>query len=398
MKDEATTVSGGHGNSTLHNAKKTKYDEFYTKYDVIQEEVNAYIEYDPDVFRDKTVLLPCDDPDRSKFTRFFIDNFKYFGLKKLIGTSYAHASKNVLFDYEPTDFESNSPNYDPEKSRYNGKVFSIDRDDIEGKRVNVDNLEWHYLNGTGDFRSEEVKALRDEADIIVTNPPFSLFREFMSWIFEAQKKFLVIGNKNAITFKEIFPLIKQNKIWVGATPMSTDLHFFVPEYYINRVKEAERLTAIATDEDGNVLGRSPAIWFTNMDHGRRHEEYRLMTWADNVKHSNHKEIRGRGYQKYDNYDAIEVPYVDAIPSDYDGVMGVPITFLDKYCPEQFEIVEFRKGDDGKDLVYSTLGGGNDAILQNTHPSMPIAGLMNNPKDTRVNGESTYARILIRKIM
>ncbi len=325
------------GNKTMTLAKLACNDEFYTQYDDIQDEVNAYLEYDHDTFRDKTVLLPCDDPDWSKFTRFFAENFTNFGLKKLISTSFAHASKNVLFDWNPTEFETGNPNYDPEKSRTHGKVFTIDRATHDDKRIDINNLEWHYLNGTGDFNSKEVRVLRDESDIIITNPPFSQFRRFVKWIFDGGKKFLIIGNKNAITYKEIFPLIKDNKLWVGATPMSKDMLFMIPQYYIDSVKEANRSTAI-TVENGKIFGRSPAVWLTNLDHGRRHEPLKLLSMAENVKYSRHKDIIDAGYRKYDNYDAIDVPYSDAIPSDYKGVMGVPITFLDGYCPEQFEIV------------------------------------------------------------
>ncbi|MCD8288225.1 MAG: adenine-specific methyltransferase EcoRI family protein [Porphyromonadaceae bacterium] len=356
-------------NGTLNFAKVAGNDEFYTQYNDIQQEVNAYLEYDSDTFRDKTVLLPCDDPDWSKFTRFFMENFNYFGLKKLISTSYAHASKNVHFAWRPTELEINSPNFNPEKSRTHGKVFTLDRETHSRQHIDINNLEWHYLEDTGDFRSEEVVALRDEADIIVTNPPFSLFREFVSWIFEGQKKFLIIGNKNAITYKEIFTLIKANKLWVGVTSMSKDLHFFIPKYYIDSIKESNRLTAIAM-EGGNILGRSPAVWFTNLEHGRRHEPLQLMTMKENIKYSRHKDIRGTDYKCYDNYNAIDIPFIDAIPSDYEKIMGVPITFLDKYCPEQFEII------------------GLDRYVDDN----PFYG-----HRFTINGKESYARILIRKI-
>ena len=220
-------------------------------------------------------------------------------------------------------------------------------------------MEWKYLEGDGNFRSEEVKRLRDEADIIVTNPPFSLFREFLAWILEGdnltqrrkgaedaerkmdakglgvrgEKKFLIIGNMNAITYKEVFPLIKDNKMWLGESIHSGDREFGVPkEYPLNAA-------GWRIDEQGNHYIRVKGVrWFTNLEHGRRHQPLQLMTMADNIKFSRHKDLRGKEYQKYDNYDAIEVPFTDAIPSDYDGVMGVPISFLDKYCPEQFEIL------------------------------------------------------------
>ena len=202
-------------NQKLAEAKKAKNDEFYTQYADIQREVNAYLEYNPCVFKDKTVLLPCDDPEWSNFTRFFAQNFEKFGLKKLISTSYAYESKRMSEPYQISIFESQSPQFDRTKTRKHGKIFTLTRDKNQSGTIDIDDLEWKYLKGDGDFRSKEVCALRDEADIIVTNPPFSLFREFVAWIFEKGKNFLIIGNQNAITYKEVFPLIKDNKMWLG---------------------------------------------------------------------------------------------------------------------------------------------------------------------------------------
>ena len=195
----------------LKNAKEAKNDEFYTQYVDIQKEINSYISYNSDTFKNKTVLLPCDDPEWSNFTKFFAQNFTRFGLKKLISTSFAVESKNLETDYQPTLFESIDPRFDVNKTRVKGKIFTLTRDENNDGKVNLDDLKWDYLNGDGDFRSEEVKLLRDESDIIITNPPFSLFREFVAWIMEAKKQFLVIGNINCITYKQIFPLIKENK-------------------------------------------------------------------------------------------------------------------------------------------------------------------------------------------
>ena len=186
-------------NTNLANAKTAKNDEFYTQYADIQKEINAYLEYDPNVFRGKTILLPCDDPEWSNFTKFFAQNFEAFGLKKLISTSYAVESKKIK-DWQPTLFETESPYYDADKSRTNGKIFVLDKDVNGDGRFNINDLQWSYLEGDGDFRSDEVKALRDEADIIITNPPFSLFREFLNWIVYAEKKLLIVGNMNAITY------------------------------------------------------------------------------------------------------------------------------------------------------------------------------------------------------
>lgn len=310
----------------LQSAKKNKNDEFYTQYDDIQTELNAYLEYNPDTFRNKTVLLPCDDPEWSNFTRFFAQNFDRLGLKKLISTSYAEGSNSnienqlSIFDFIP----------EGDLKEKNGRIFTLTR---RNKHVDINDLKWKYLDGNGDFRSDEVKKLRDEADIIITNPPFSLFRDFISWINETNKDFLIIGNVNAITYKEVFPLIKENKIWLGATIHSGDREFRVPDDYPLK-SSGNRI-----DRYGNKYIRVKGVrWFTNLDHGRRHQTLQLMTMADNLKFSKHKEILEEGYPKYDNYDAIEVKYTDAIPSDYDGVMGVPITFLDKFNPNQFEIL------------------------------------------------------------
>jgi len=320
-------------NANLTKAKTAKNDEFYTQYADIQKEINAYLDYNPDVFRDKTILLPCDDPEWSNFTKFFAQNFENFGLKKLISTSYAVESKKIK-SWQPTLFETESPYYDADKSRTNGKIFVLERDVTGDNRIDINDLEWQYLKGDGDFRSKEVTKLRDEADIIITNPPFSLFREFVAWLMDSEKQFIIIGNMNAITYKEIFPLIKENKMWMGVSIHSGDREFCVPASY------PLEAAGWRVDELGNKYIRVKGVrWYTNIDHGRRHQPLKLMTMAENLKHSKHKEIRGqKGYMHYDNYDAIEVPYTDAIPSDYDGVMGVPISFIDKYCPEQFEVL------------------------------------------------------------
>ena len=328
-------------NENLKNAKKAKNDEFYTQWADIEKEIMAYIEYNPDVFKDKTVLLPCDDPEWSNFTKFFAQNFEAFGLKKLISTSYAYESKRVNIPYQISLFEERAPHFDPEINKTRGKIFTLDHDTNKNGVIDIEDLQWQYLEGDGDFRSDEVKRLRDEADIIITNPPFSLFREFLAWIIEADKKFAIVSNKNAVTYKEVFPLIKENKIWSGRTEWAGGMWF--------ETKDKNNVDEVINGID---MKNIPSVWFTNIEHGRRHQPLQLMTMADNIKHSKHKEIREYGYQKYDNYDAIEVPFTDAIPSDYEGVMGVPISFLDKYCPEQFEIVAFRKGEDGRDLVFT----------------------------------------------
>ena len=326
-------------NANLGKAKAGKNDEFYTQYCDIQQEMNAYVEYNPDVFRDKTILLPCDDPEWSNFTKFFALNFEKYGIKKLISTSYAPESKKIKA-WQPTLFETDNPRFDADKSKTNGKIFVLDRDLNGDGRININDLQWEYLEGDGDFRSREVCALRDEADIIITNPPFSLFRQFMAWIVEAKKKFVIIGNQNAITYKEIFPLIKENALWLGPSISSGDREFMVPKEY--------PLDAAGTriDENGNHYIRVKGVrWFTNLEHGKRHHPLDLMTMEDNIMFSKHKELREKGYSNYDNYDAIEVPFSDAIPINYKGMMGVPITYLDKYCPEQFDIMGMCENED-----------------------------------------------------
>jgi hypothetical protein len=327
-------------NENLGDAKKAKNDEFYTQYLDIEKEMNSYLEHDPDVFRDKTVLLPCDDPEWSNFTKYFAQNFQNLGLKKIISTSFAPNSKTSTIPYQPTLFELESHQFDETKTQVNGKIFTLERDTNGDSIINVDDLEWSYLSGTGDFRSDEIRTLRDEADVIVTNPPFSLFREFWGWLVESKKKFVVLGNMNAITYKEVFPHLMSNQVWTGTKPFGGGMDMIMP----SGTFDPEKAGAYSVTEDGvfikNIMG---VIWFTNIDHGRRHEPMVLMTESDNIKFSKHKEVKGVGYSKYDNFDAIEVPYADAIPSDYEGVMGVPISFLSKYNPDQFEILGNTEG-------------------------------------------------------
>jgi hypothetical protein len=272
-------------NSNLTEAKRAKNDEFYTQYADIEKEISAYLEFDPDVFRGKTLLLPCDDPEWSNFTKYFAQNFERLGLKKLISTSYAVESKTYKGAYQPTLFETRAPYYDSIKTVQNGKIFSLTLDKTGDHKVNVDDLEWHYLAGDGDFRSAEIRKLRDEADVIITNPPFSLFREFLAWLLEAEKQFLIIGSMNAITYKEVFPLIKNDKMWLGNGFHAGNAYFSTPF-------ASEYAEGIYNPETGLVKFRN-VCWFTNLDHGRRHQPLRLMTMADNLKYSKHKEIKGK---------------------------------------------------------------------------------------------------------
>lgn len=315
-------------NNNLHKAKRAKADEFYTQLSDIENECKHYWEH----FKGKTILCNCDDPRVSNFFRYFSLNFEHLGLKKLIATCYKNQDIN-LFSQESS-----------EKA-----VYIIYEGDKNGNRQVDDNeLEVKELQGDGDFRSKECIELLKQADIVVTNPPFSLFREYVAQLIGYDKKFLIIGHQNAITYKEIFSLIKENKMWLGYGFKGGAGHF------ISKYEDV----ATAGDHREGMIRVSGVTWFTNLEHNKRHEELIL------YKEYNPEKFPEE-YPKYDNYDAIEVKKTAEIPMNYNGVMGVPITFLDKYNPEQFEIVKFRKGDDDKDLS--------------------------------INGKCPYFRILIKKI-
>ena len=262
-------------------------------------------------------------------------------------------------------------------------MYVLEAKDInEDGVVNIEDLRWEYLDGDGDFRSDEVSSLRNEANIVITNPPFSLFREFLAWLIEGAVKFSIIGNFNVLTYKEVFPLVRDNKLWIGKGFSKGDAYFRVPESartdYASGVYSA----------DSQLVHFRNTTWFTNVDHGRRHEPLRLMTMADNLKHSKRKVVRELGYRKYDNYDAIEVPFTEAIPSDYPGVMGVPISFLDKFNPEQFQIIGMAKRGAGdpalKSKVYTVDDYPNYSDLNAGPVLVTPDGLVN-----------TYPRILIK---
>ena len=297
----------------IDKAKEAKKDEFYTQLEDINNELRHYREH----FRGKTVLCNCDDPRISNFFTYFAYNFEFLGLKKLITTCYKNQDANL---------------FSQQKSEQ--AIYLIYEGDKNGNHIpDPEEIGIHPLKGNGDFRSTECIELLKEADIVVTNPPFSLFREYVSQLIEYDKKFIIIGNVNALSYKEIFPLIQKNKIWIGASIHSGDREFQVPESY--------PLNAAGSriDENGNKFIRVKGVrWFTNIDYPQRHEDIIL-----------YKRYNSEEYPHYDNYDAINVNATNDIPYDYDGAIGVPITFLDKYNPEQFEIIKFRKGDDDKDL-------------------------------------------------
>jgi len=332
----------------LHKAKAAKNDEFYTQFSDIQKEIEAYIEYNPDVFRGKVVYCNCDDPFESNFFRYFVLNFKKLGLKKLITTSYkpspvANTQLELFGDDKTLKKSKGRPKVTANKFIIN-KVHDIDGDgefnlkDVAKQLKANKHNEWTPLEEDGDFRSDECINLLKQSDIVVTNPPFSLFRQYVKRLVDYNKNFVIIGSMSAITYIEIFPLIKDNKLWLGNGFHAGNAYFFTPNM-------RDFASGVYDAKTGLVKFRN-VCWFTNLEHGRRHQPLPLMTMKENLKYSKHKQIKGkRKYDKYENYDAIEVPFTDAIPSDYEGVMGVPISFLDKYNPDQFEILGSNRGVD-----------------------------------------------------
>ena len=317
-------------NNNLHSAKAAKNDEFYTQLTDIEKECKHY----RDFFRGKVVYCNCDDARESNFFKYFTLYFETLGLKKLITTGFKADGHGVIFTYEGDK---------------NGNHIVDDEEIVVTE-----------MQGNGDFRSEECIAILKEADVVVTNPPFSLFREYIAQLMEYNKKFLIIGNGNAVTYKEIFPLIKENKLWLGAGKGmgGKAMEFTVPESKYDSTKGS-----VNRIENGLCyVGVMMCTWFTNIDHSKRHEQLDL-----------YKKYSAEEYSKYDNYDAIECGKVADIPMDYDGVIGVPISFLDKYCPEQFEILGMMSGAKGEGLT-----NGNDGRAK-----------------FYVNNKGVYARILIR---
>lgn len=345
-------------NKNLANAKKAKNDEFYTQFSDIQKEVESYLEYDPDTFKGKVVYSNCDDPFESNFFRYFVLNFKRLRLKQLITTSYkpspvANTQLGLFGDDKTLTKTKSRPKVTANKFIISD-VGDIDGDgsftleDIALQLKANKNNEWAPLDGEGDFSSDECIELLKRSDIVVTNPPFSLFKKYVAQLVEHRKKFLIIGNTNAITYLEIFPLIKDNKMWLGCTNFNVGMFFEVPDNW-------ERFHHINKETGRKIARVSTSCWYTNLDHGRRHEPLNLMTMADNLRFS--KNLRGKAaYSRYENFDAIDVGTYKEIPSDFNGIMGVPVTFLDKYNPDQFEII--GNSDDGEmmnEIGVRTLG-------------------------------------------
>lgn len=327
-------------NENLHKAKKAKADEFYTQLSDIENECKHYKEH----FKGKTILCNCDDPRVSNFFFYFSQNFEYLGLKKLIATCYKSRDINLFSEGKA------------EKA-----VYIVYEGDKNGNhKVEDSELDIKELQYDGDFRSDECKELLKEADIVVTNPPFSLFREYVAQLIEYDKKFLIIGHQNAIKYKEIFRLLKENKIWLGYGFKGGAGHF------ISKYQDI----ATAGDHREGMIRVSGVTWFTNLEHDKRHEK--LILYKEYNPEENPEE-----YPKYDNYDAIEVSKTKDIPMNYDGVMGVPITFMDKYNPEQFEI------------IWTTDRGG-DGMLE--HLKLPHSRY----DAPVVAGKGLYSRIFIRK--
>ena len=334
-------------NRSLAAAKKAKQDEFYTQFIDIQKEVEAYLEFDPDTFKGKVIYCNCDDPFESNFFKYFASNFNKLGLKKLITTSYDGSPIAGQLTIFP---EYNEGNGIRKKPKALAVILDHVKDENGDGAANVTDVELflkrnkaariklrgNYNYPGGDFRSPECIALLKQSDIVVTNPPFSLFREYVAQLCEHGKKFLIVGPKNAVTYKEIFPLIKDTKLWLGAGFANGNAYFAIPAG-INR----DFADGVYDKSTGLVKFRNVG-WFTNLDHGIRHQRLEGMTIEDNLRFSKHKELKDRAaYERYDNFDAIEVPYIDSIPSDYSGMMGVPITILDRYNPDQFEILGYE---------------------------------------------------------
>jgi hypothetical protein len=373
-------------NRNLGAARAARKDVFYTQYIDIQKEVEAYLEFDPDTFRGKVVYCNCDDPFESNFFKYFAANFNKLNLKKLITTSYDGspiAGQGTLFP------EYDEGNGNRQKPKAIAVILDHVKDEDGDGAANVTDVELFLKRNKaarialkandkypgGDFRSPDCIARLKEADIVVTNPPFSLFREYVAQLVEHEKRFLIIGDQNSITLKEIFPLVKENRVWLGVDNGGTKW-FQVPDGYDIQTESRKKV------ENGvKYFSMGRIMWFTNLDHGRRHQELKLMSMADNRRYN--KKLEGKpAYDRYANYDAIEVPFADAIPSDFDGHMGVPITFLDKYNPDQFEIL-------GSSM---TLGVPMSQIAKKG------SYLQGGPRFYIDNGDGTYRRMYDRLVI
>lgn len=348
-------------NRNLLEAKRNKNDEFYTQLVDIENELKHYTKH----FENKVVYCNCDDPYESNFFKYFCMNFNKLKLKKLIATGFIASVNNTGFDISNNDNNNDRNTVSVtiiEEIKDENNDGCVDLKDVKillNKETrkpltgDIDKETNKVIYAPGDFRSKECIELLKEADVVVTNPPFSLFREYITKLEENKKKYLLLGNQNVITYKEIFPLIKENKLWLGPSITSGDREYKVPDDYVISTKN------FRIDENGGKFIRVPGVrWFTNLDHNKRHEELILYEKYDKDK-----------YPKYDNYDAINVDKTKEIPEDYEGYMGVPITFLDKYNPEQFEIIKFRKGNDDKDLAINGKCPYFRILIKNKNPKI-----------------------------
>jgi len=369
-------------NQGLAAAKAAKKDEFYTQYVDIQKEVEAYLEFDSDTFRGKIVYCNCDDPFESNFFKYFAANFNKLGIKRLVATSYDGSPIAGQLTLFPEYNEGNGKRQKPK-----AVTVSLDhvRDEDGDGAANIDDVKLFLTRNKaarrslkrddtycgGDFRSAECVKLLKQADIVVTNPPFSLFREYVALLVKHRKKFLIIGNQSALTTSQIFPLIRDNTMWLGVDNGGTKWFQVKDDYDIRTESRKKVVNGTKYFSMGSIM------WYTNLDHGRRHQKLPLMTMAENLKFNN--KFRGkRAYDQYDNYNALEVGTYKAIPSDYEGIMGVPITFIDKFNPKQFEIV-----------------GSDYEVKQGLHPDLVKEEWDGKLDRGYINGKRMFARIFIR---
>ena len=327
-------------NKKLNQAQRIIQDDFYTQYKDIKNEIDQYMSYNPSVFKNKTIFLPCDDPEYSHFVTYFLDNFDKFGLKKIISTSYA---KSLT-----------SNNHD------NGKILVIERNCSNKYREN-----WQYLDGDGDFRSKEVQQICHEVDIIVTNPPFSLFHEFLTWIMNNKKQFIIVSNKNCFTHRNTFNYFKNNQMWHGYTKPNGGMYFETMHDDFDMVVDNKKMKGVS------------AIWLTNIEHGKKQSILPLMTMAENKTQN---PLLAELYMEYNNFYAIEVSKTKLIPSNFDGVMGVPISFLALNSvanPSQFEIIDL------------------DSAIKHTHPELIKPDWTGRKDKIFLNNKCKYARVFIK---
>lgn len=331
----------------MNKAKRAKDDEFYTLYEDVEKEMSAYLEWNPDLFEGKTILMPCDNPETSQFARYFIEHPE-FGYARLVAACIAGNRGIDSFS-------------DEDLSR-RGKMLDAELNDVKQKGIEIMKC-WRHLKGDGSFESAEVSKLRDEADFIVTNPPFSLFScKFAPWLLSSGKQFAVLANVNAVKYKNIFRLIQNDRLWLGTSKMSGGMWFMRP--------------------DGTKANVS-SVWLTNIDHAKRHRRLVLKTEEENRRSCANRIVREVGYRRYDNYDAVDVPLVAAIPSDCNELMGVPMSFLDSYCPDQFEIAGIADGAGGSQMK---------------EREYPFYKRIRSDKggDPVIDGKRLFTRIIIRK--